>query len=80
MGIDQLSTQPTVNPDTVGEIPENNATIEVSDGTDDYNDGDMVVAANWNGTPVAALLGNVNDGTGLVSVDTGVSGDLGGLL
>lgn len=80
MGVDQLSTSDTVNPDTVAEMPMNNATLEVSDGTDDYTDGDVVVVGNWDGTLVAAVIGNLNDGTSLVSVDTDVSGTLGGLL
>lgn len=80
MGVDQLSTSNTVNPGTVAEMPTNNATLEVSDGTDDYTDGDVVVVGNWDGTTVAAVIGNLSDGSSLVSVDTGVTGDLGGLL
>lgn len=80
MGVDQLSASSTVNPERVSEIPLNNATIKISDGTDNFTDGDIVIVGNWDGVEVAAVVGNASDGTGMVSVDTTVSGDLGGLL
>ena len=73
---------------TVSEIPANNAVIRVSDGTDDYEDGDVILVAEWDGTPVAARLGNLSDAEdsaddsdgSLLDVDLNVTGSLGGLL
>lgn len=80
MGVDQLSASDTVNPEVVGELPLNNATLEISDGTDNFTDGDVVVVGNWDGTSIAMVIGNANDGSNVVSVDTNVDGTLGGLL
>ena len=35
---------------SVPEISANNAVIRVSDGTDDYDDGDVILVAEWDGT------------------------------
>ena len=72
----------------VSEIPQNNAAIRVSDGTDDFTDGDVVLVAEWDGTPISAKIGNLADAVAatdnsagaLLNVETNVSGGLGGLL
>lgn len=72
----------------VSEIPVNNAVIRVSDGTDDFADGDVVLVAEWDGTPITTKLGNLADAQAatdnsdgaLLNVNTDVSGGLGGLF
>ena len=45
---------------SVSENSANNAVIRVSDGTDDYDDGDVILVAEWDGTAGTVNAINLN--------------------